>query len=74
MPGAESGKPPKPGPGLLGLLSGMLMTALDWKTHFGPAWKGLKQAKKKYDPRNVLGAGISAFPACDGDEPDPGGW
>ena len=56
------------------VISAIPMTALDWKTHFGPAWKGLKQAKKKYDPRNVLGAGISAFPACDGDEPDPGGW
>jgi len=50
------------------VISAIPMAPSDWKTHFGPAWKGLKHAKKKYDPHNVLGAGVAVFPACDGDD------
>lgn len=48
------------------VISAIPMTTADWKVHFGPAWKALKQAKKKYDPHNVLGAGLAVFP--DGDD------
>jgi FAD/FMN-containing dehydrogenase len=47
------------------VISAIPMTSADWQTHFGSAWMGLRQAKRKYDPHNVLGAGLAVFPACD---------
>jgi FAD/FMN-containing dehydrogenase len=33
------------------------MTTDMWQEHFGPAWQQLLKAKKKYDPKNILGHG-----------------
>ena len=37
------------------------MTKQDWKKHFKQQWEPLKDAKKKHDPDNVLGAGPGVF-------------
>ena len=50
------------------VISAIPMSSADWKIHFGPAWKALKKAKKKYDPHNVLGAGLTVFAEDDGDD------
>ncbi len=44
------------------VISAIPMTTADWETHYGPAWSGLRSAKKLYDPCNVLGAGVAVFP------------
>lgn len=33
----------------------------DWKQHYGPAWKGFADAKRRYDPDNVLTPGPGIF-------------
>jgi cytokinin dehydrogenase len=49
------------------VISAIPMTTADWRTHYGSAWNGLQQAKKLYDPCNVLGAGLAVFPEGDDD-------
>ncbi|MGW0708195.1 FAD-binding protein [Streptomyces sp. NPDC002643] len=36
-------------------------TESDWRRHFGPVWPTLKAARRRYDPRGVLGAGQGVF-------------
>jgi cytokinin dehydrogenase len=43
------------------VISAIPMSTADWRTHYGPAWSGLQQAKNLYDPCNVLGAGLTVF-------------
>jgi len=38
------------------------VTPPDWVQHFGPEWPTLAQAKRVYDPRNVLTPGQGIFP------------
>ena len=41
-----------------------VMSPADWQEHFGPAiWQRLSQAKKRYDPSNVLTPGPNMFAA-----------
>jgi hypothetical protein len=35
----------------------------DWVQHFGPAWRALARAKRRYDPANILTPGQGVFPA-----------
>jgi FAD/FMN-containing dehydrogenase len=34
----------------------------DWRRHYGPEWKGFKQAKNQFDPHNILTPGPGIFP------------
>jgi FAD/FMN-containing dehydrogenase len=34
----------------------------DWRRHYGPEWKGFKQAKQDFDPHNILTPGPGIFP------------
>jgi cytokinin dehydrogenase len=34
----------------------------DWRRHYGSAWGGFKQAKERFDPRNILAPGPGIFP------------
>jgi FAD/FMN-containing dehydrogenase len=40
----------------------MDFTPEDWRRHYGSAWKGFKQAKNEFDPRNILTPGPGIFP------------
>lgn len=42
-------------------ISAIEMTKQDWKKHFKPYWDELKDAKQKFDPDHVLGAGPGVF-------------
>jgi cytokinin dehydrogenase len=37
------------------------MSREDWKDHFGPQWQPLADAKRRYDPRNMLAPGYNLF-------------
>lgn len=43
--------------------SAIPFTQDDWKRHYGPAWGPFEAAKKKYDPKNVLGSSTAMFTA-----------
>jgi hypothetical protein len=36
-------------------------TRSDWQGHFGPAWSLLRDAKRRYDPDNILTPGYAVF-------------
>lgn len=36
----------------------------DWRTHFGPMWPTLADAKARFDPGNLLAPGHGIFPAA----------
>lgn len=38
------------------------MSQADWKLHYGPMWNFFHQAKKRFDPNNVLTPGPGIFP------------
>jgi FAD/FMN-containing dehydrogenase len=38
-------------------ISALRLTAEDWRRHYGPHWKKLLAAKRRYDPDNVLAGG-----------------
>ncbi|SOD95238.1 FAD-binding protein [Spirosoma fluviale] len=42
-------------------ISAIPMTSGDWMDHFGAFWPQLNQLKRQFDPKNVLGAGLSVF-------------
>ncbi|MBC8153220.1 MAG: FAD-binding protein [Bacteroidetes bacterium] len=42
-------------------ISAVPMDAHDWQRHFGRVWHDLERVKRRYDPGNVLGAGLSVF-------------
>jgi FAD/FMN-containing dehydrogenase len=37
------------------------MSNSDWQDHFGPRWPRLREAKRRYDPANVLAPGYNLF-------------
>jgi FAD/FMN-containing dehydrogenase len=37
------------------------MTAADWRRHFGPRWRFLAAARRRYDPRGILTPGQGIF-------------
>jgi cytokinin dehydrogenase len=39
------------------------LTPQDWRRHFGERWPLLTEAKRRYDPRGILGVGHGIFPA-----------
>ncbi|MBR0687853.1 FAD-binding protein [Bradyrhizobium manausense] len=41
--------------------SAIPFTQSDWIRHYGPAWGPFEAAKKKYDPKNVLGSSSKIF-------------
>lgn len=43
--------------------SAIPFTQDDWKRHYGEAWGPFEAAKKKYDPKNVLGSSSTIFVA-----------
>jgi FAD/FMN-containing dehydrogenase len=43
-------------------VSAFPMTQRDWQRHFGPAWTQLREAKRRFDPHNVLAPGYDLFP------------
>jgi FAD/FMN-containing dehydrogenase len=43
------------------VISSVPMSRADWQQHYGPVWPLLTRVKATYDPRNVLGAGVSVF-------------
>jgi FAD/FMN-containing dehydrogenase len=45
--------------GTLGPFGYMPMSAADWRTHFGPRWDELMEAKRRYDPDGVLARDLS---------------
>lgn len=47
--------------GLLYPVSAFPMRGTDWKDHFGPTWRALREAKERYDPNNALTPGYELF-------------
>ena len=47
--------------GTLHPVSAFPMSPDDWRDHFGPAWKCLRDAKERFDPRHVLTTGYEVF-------------
>lgn len=47
--------------GALYPVSAFPMTQRDWQRHFGPAWTQLREAKRRFDPHNVLTPGYEVF-------------
>ena len=47
--------------GTLYPVSAFPMSRDDWRRHFGPAFRGLSDAKAKFDPRHVLTPGYEVF-------------
>jgi hypothetical protein len=45
--------------GTLGPFGYMPMSAADWRTHFGPRWEELTEAKRRYDPDGVFARDLS---------------
>jgi hypothetical protein len=43
-------------------ISAVALSPADWQAHFGTFFPALVAAKAKYDPSNVLGAGLDVFP------------
>ena len=42
-------------------VSALPMSADDWKDHFGSAGRGFEEAKRRYDPGNLLTPGYNVF-------------
>lgn len=36
-------------------------SALDWRRHYGERWPEVERAKRRYDPRGILGRGLGVF-------------
>ncbi|MGA9521275.1 MAG: oxidoreductase, partial [Myxococcaceae bacterium] len=36
-------------------------TPADWQSHFGPAWNAFEDAKRRFDPDNILAPGQGIF-------------
>ena len=47
--------------GTLYPVSALPMSRDDWRTHFGPAFRRLRDAKRRFDPHNVLTPGYEVF-------------
>jgi cytokinin dehydrogenase len=47
--------------GTLYPVSAFPMSQADWRSHFGSAFGPFAEAKKKYDPENVLAPGYEVF-------------
>jgi len=47
--------------GMLYPVSAFPMTSGDWKAHFGSRWQALAEARRRYDPGNVLTPGYEVF-------------
>jgi FAD/FMN-containing dehydrogenase len=47
--------------GTLYPVSAFPMSRDDWRTHFGLAWKPLREAKRRYDPEHILTPGYEVF-------------
>ena len=39
----------------------------DWIQHYGPVWESFRDAKKRFDPNNVLTPGQGKFPSSVGE-------
>ena len=39
----------------------------DWIQHYGPVWESFRDAKKRFDPNNVLTPGQGIFPSAVGE-------
>ena len=42
-------------------VSAMPLTKQDWREHFGSAWEQFSQAKRRFDPDNILSPGLGIF-------------
>jgi cytokinin dehydrogenase len=42
--------------------SALQLTSRDWQGHYGPAWRPLRDAKRRYDPDRVLAFSSGPFP------------
>jgi len=42
-------------------ISAVRLTREDWKRHYGPQWKRLSAAKRRYDPANTFASGPDIF-------------
>ena len=42
-------------------ISAVRLTREDWKRHYGPQWKRLSAAKRRYDPANIFASGPDIF-------------
>jgi len=49
--------------GVLYPVSAFPMSSDDWQQHFGPAWARLAEARRRYDPGNLLTPGYNLFQA-----------
>jgi FAD/FMN-containing dehydrogenase len=47
--------------GVLYPVSAFSMLSADWQEHFGPRWQQLSEAKRRYDPANLLTPGYNLF-------------
>ena len=47
--------------GVLYPVSAFSMSPTDWQDHFGPRWPQLREAKRRYDPGNLLTPGYNVF-------------
>lgn len=47
--------------GVLYPVSALSMTSDDWEQHFNPSWPTLCEAKRRYDPANLLTPGYNLF-------------
>ena len=47
--------------GVLYPVSAFSMSSVDWQDHFGPRWPQLREARRRYDPANLLTPGYSLF-------------
>jgi len=47
--------------GVLYPVSAFPMSRYDWKDHYGPSWSRLDEAKRRYDPGNLLTPGYNLF-------------
>jgi cytokinin dehydrogenase len=47
--------------GMLYPVSAFSMSSADWQDHFGPRWPQLREAKRRYDPGNLLTPGYNVF-------------
>ncbi|MCA6107444.1 FAD-binding protein [Bradyrhizobium cenepequi] len=48
--------------GVLYPVSAFPMSPDDWREHFGPRWPLLRDARRRYDPHNLLTPGYNLFP------------
>ena len=47
--------------GVLYPVSAFSMSSVDWQDHFGPYWSQFREAKRRYDPANLLTPGYNVF-------------